>query len=88
MIQIRNYETACDAADAAGLKKDDPKYPKLPVFKRRYLLSAFVSLVTGMGATAFIISIGSPLLANPLANAIPLFLYAVGQTEIINRELL
>ena len=88
MVMISAYEAAADAADNAGLKPGDPKYPKLPAFQRRYVLTGMISFATAMVAAAFIISTGSPLLADPLANAIPLFCYAVGQTEIINRELL
>jgi hypothetical protein len=88
MQKYKVYAKACEEAEDAGQPAPDPRpfgFRKAgPKFQRRYIISAVFTFVTVLGVTAML----GALQTDPLLSGVGLFMWAVGQTEMINREIL
>lgn len=88
MQKYKAYAKACEEAEDNGQPAPDPRsfgFRKAgPKFKKRYIISGAFTLVTILGVTAML----GALQTDPLLSGVGLFMWAVGQTEVINREIL
>jgi hypothetical protein len=88
MQKYKAYAKACEEAEDNGQPAPDPRpfgFRKAgPKFQKRFLISASITLVTILAVTAIL----GALQTNPLLSGVGLFMWAIGQTEVINREIL
>ena len=88
MQKYKAYAKACEDAEDTGQAAPDPRqygFRKAgPAFQKRFLVSAAITMVTVVAVTAVL----GALQTNPALSGVGLFFWAVGQTEVINREIL
>lgn len=88
MQKYKAYAKACEEAEDARIPPPDPRSFGFrkggPKFKKSYIISGIFTFVTILGATAIL----GALQTNPLLSGLGLFFWAIGQTEMINREIL
>jgi hypothetical protein len=88
MQKYKAYSQACEEAEDNGQPAPNPRqfgFRKTgPKFQKRFLLSGSITLITILAVTALL----GALQTNPALSGVGLFFWAVGQTELINREIL
>jgi hypothetical protein len=88
MQKYKAYAKACEEAEDNGQPMPDPRqfgFKKAgPKFSKRFLLSGGISFITILAVSTIL----GALQTNPALSGVGLFMWAIGQTEMINREIL
>lgn len=86
--KFKAYTKACEDAEDQGKPAPSPSDFGLGKhgiqFKKSFVISGTVSLMSIVVISAMV----GALQQNPAMSGLPLFMWAVGQTEVINREIL